>query len=307
MKWIKYQIAQSVIDEETILIEKKVGYSEANLAIAQSEAYNGNYAIEEDSESYNNEPLAIEFGGTGANNANDAANNLCEVGTWTPQFSVESPIFPVENAENSEINVTYRSQYGEYIRIGKLVNAYWYLSFIIESELAITGFTYNTKQSMPAAYGSQDYSYEATINNETYYLELTDTISAGSTITLNADSNGKPVTTNGVYVYTSQNEGTRLANTTLTFETVIGGKAIEGDILVKGFPYLFKNIVFPASYGIVTRLSIPNMETNKEYHWQGYKNTDYVKLCGKDAIYIEISDSNAGVCYLGGQITYTID
>ena len=76
MQWIKYQIVQSIIDEETILIEKKVGYSEANLAIAQAEAYNGEYTIEEDGIIINKKPIAIEFGGTGADNAADARIKL---------------------------------------------------------------------------------------------------------------------------------------------------------------------------------------------------------------------------------------
>lgn len=76
MQWIKYQIVQSIIDEETILIEKKVGYSEANLAIAQAEAYNGEYTIEEDGITINKKPIAIEFGGTGADNAEDALIKL---------------------------------------------------------------------------------------------------------------------------------------------------------------------------------------------------------------------------------------
>ena len=48
MKWIKYKIVQNVIDGENIYLEKKVGYNEANLAIAETEAYNAEYTIEED-------------------------------------------------------------------------------------------------------------------------------------------------------------------------------------------------------------------------------------------------------------------
>lgn len=50
MKWIKYKILQCIVDELPIFIEKKVGHSEENLTIAQSEAYNKEYTIEEDSE-----------------------------------------------------------------------------------------------------------------------------------------------------------------------------------------------------------------------------------------------------------------
>lgn len=65
MKWIKYQIVQSEIDGEVILITKKIGYSEANLAIAEAEAYNGEYEIVEE-EGPDIIPLAVELGGTGS-------------------------------------------------------------------------------------------------------------------------------------------------------------------------------------------------------------------------------------------------
>lgn len=48
MEWIKYQIEQSVINNQPVLIEKKIGYSAANLVIAEAEAYNGEYTIEDD-------------------------------------------------------------------------------------------------------------------------------------------------------------------------------------------------------------------------------------------------------------------
>lgn len=50
MQWIKYQIVQSVVGEETSFVTKKVSYSEDNLTIAKEEAYNGEYEIIEDSE-----------------------------------------------------------------------------------------------------------------------------------------------------------------------------------------------------------------------------------------------------------------
>lgn len=56
--------------------------------------------------------LGIAYGGTGATTANGAANNLCEVGTWTPTLINESGVAP-----------TYTTgwTYAVYIRIGKLV------------------------------------------------------------------------------------------------------------------------------------------------------------------------------------------
>lgn len=47
MKWIKYQIRQCVVGDVVILANKKIGYSEANLAIAEAEAYDG-YQIFDD-------------------------------------------------------------------------------------------------------------------------------------------------------------------------------------------------------------------------------------------------------------------
>lgn len=48
MKWIKYQIVQCTLGQDDVLLDKKVGYSDANLAIAQNEAYQGQYEIFED-------------------------------------------------------------------------------------------------------------------------------------------------------------------------------------------------------------------------------------------------------------------
>lgn len=75
MRWIKYQVLQSTIGEEIVLANKKVGYSDENLAIAQEEAYNG-YEIVDDSQSFEKEPLAIEFGGTEAKTAEGARKKL---------------------------------------------------------------------------------------------------------------------------------------------------------------------------------------------------------------------------------------
>lgn len=49
MRWIKYSISQGRNEEDTvILLEKTVGYNEANEEIAKRESYNGEYAIEDD-------------------------------------------------------------------------------------------------------------------------------------------------------------------------------------------------------------------------------------------------------------------
>ena len=74
MKWIKYQFVCN--EESEILLTKKIGYSEANLAIAKKEAYNGQYTIEEDSKQFEIVPLEISKGGTGAKTASEALAKL---------------------------------------------------------------------------------------------------------------------------------------------------------------------------------------------------------------------------------------
>lgn len=76
MKWIKYKVVQDTSGEEVICLTKKIGYNEANLAIAQAEAYNGEYTIEEDATTFEQNPLGVNFGGTGATTAAQARNNL---------------------------------------------------------------------------------------------------------------------------------------------------------------------------------------------------------------------------------------
>lgn len=66
MQWIKYKIICNA--DKNILLDKKLEYTEANLAIAKSEAYNG-YTIVEDETAFVNEPIDIERGGTGAASA----------------------------------------------------------------------------------------------------------------------------------------------------------------------------------------------------------------------------------------------
>lgn len=48
MKWIKYQVVQCSTASGNVLVNKKLGYNETNLAIAKNEAYNGSYQIVED-------------------------------------------------------------------------------------------------------------------------------------------------------------------------------------------------------------------------------------------------------------------
>ena len=90
MKWIKYKVVQSTIDDEVICIDKKIGYNEANLAIAQEEAYNGEYQITEDDETFEKEPLSVEFGGTGAITPEAARSNLGAIGVSDVVDNLES-------------------------------------------------------------------------------------------------------------------------------------------------------------------------------------------------------------------------
>ena len=48
MKYIHYQTQMSSEDEEVVLSDVKMNYSEPNLVIAKREAYNGEYTIEDD-------------------------------------------------------------------------------------------------------------------------------------------------------------------------------------------------------------------------------------------------------------------
>lgn len=74
MKWIEYQVLCN--ENKLIFINKKIEYTEANIAIAENEAYNGQYFITEDERKIERKPLEIEFGGTGAKSANDALVKL---------------------------------------------------------------------------------------------------------------------------------------------------------------------------------------------------------------------------------------
>lgn len=77
MLWICYKIVCGKSESgEDILLDKKIGYSAENLVIAEAEAYNGKYTTEEDSDSFDKEPLGIEFGGTNAKTAKEACKNI---------------------------------------------------------------------------------------------------------------------------------------------------------------------------------------------------------------------------------------
>lgn len=74
MQWIEYDYVCN--QGKGIVFHKKVEYNEVNLAVAKREAVNGAYFITEDEDAQARDPLAVEFGGTGARNVSDARKNL---------------------------------------------------------------------------------------------------------------------------------------------------------------------------------------------------------------------------------------
>lgn len=57
MKYLKYNILQSMLDGQTpILMLKRMNWSEANEEIAKKEAYNSDYTIEDDGTEEISEP-----------------------------------------------------------------------------------------------------------------------------------------------------------------------------------------------------------------------------------------------------------
>lgn len=99
MLWICYKIVCGKSESgEDILLDKKIGYSAENLVVAETEAYNGKYTTEEDSESFDKEPLGIEFGGTGAKTAKDACKNI---GAVQAPISTDSKGFIYQNSDGT--------------------------------------------------------------------------------------------------------------------------------------------------------------------------------------------------------------
>lgn len=108
MKWIKYKIVCNTVGEEVILLDKKVGYSEINLSIAKEEAYNNEYTIEDDTETYDKEPLEIKYGGTGANNAKDACKNIEAVPTPKNHYLKDGFVYLNESGATRFVNKLFK-------------------------------------------------------------------------------------------------------------------------------------------------------------------------------------------------------
>ena len=79
MKWIKYEyVCGTDSDGGEILAKKRVGYNESNLAIAEAEAYNGEYTIEDDGQTDSGESNLtgdVSMGGHKITNLGDAEND----------------------------------------------------------------------------------------------------------------------------------------------------------------------------------------------------------------------------------------
>lgn len=76
MRWIKYRVFQCVEDGENIFINKKLEHNNENIAIAMREAYAGEIEIIDDEAQFNEEPLAIELGGTGSKTVDEMIDNF---------------------------------------------------------------------------------------------------------------------------------------------------------------------------------------------------------------------------------------
>lgn len=74
MKWIKYEyVCGTDSDGGEILVKKRIGYNESNLAIAEAEAYNGEYTIEDDGQTDSSESSVTA-------NVNMAGNRITNLG-----------------------------------------------------------------------------------------------------------------------------------------------------------------------------------------------------------------------------------
>ena len=140
MKWIKYQYVCNILnegteDEEVILLDKKIGYSEANLVVAQKEAYNGQYEIVEDGETVKSNPLPIELGGTGATTKAGARQKLGIVDVFPEGFGIDGMIVLDEDFGEGfyiDSNMSY------VVKCGNQVNAFLYVTPVSDSVKAIS-------------------------------------------------------------------------------------------------------------------------------------------------------------------------
>lgn len=112
MKWIKYQIVQCTIGEEDVLLEKKVGYSEDNLAIAEEEAYNGEYEIVEDDKQ---EPIPVE-------NQELAEHMADETAHCTPVEQEALNMITVADDGYVDLSGLRKVTYVSVVRVGQTIN-----------------------------------------------------------------------------------------------------------------------------------------------------------------------------------------
>lgn len=155
MKWIKYQVVQDTIDGEVILLTKKIEHSEANLAIANEEAYDG-YEIIEDEKSFEEKPLSIELGGTGGKTAEEARRNLgaaataAYAGTFLANdWSGSAPFTQTVSMDNIlASDVPFADVYLADVEDGTaIIEAWGCIGRMSTSDGFVTGYCYEDKPS----------------------------------------------------------------------------------------------------------------------------------------------------------------
>ncbi len=152
MKWIKYQIVCNA--DKNILLNKKLEYTAANLAIAEDEAYDG-YTIEEDSIVFEKQPLAIGLGGTGASSAEEARANL----------GAEKSRTLVTGSGAITINVADYTEYqfgtvSSLTMIGAFVKAHGFVMFGSSAPaISVTGFVKSGGDDIAEAKASETWEF----------------------------------------------------------------------------------------------------------------------------------------------------
>lgn len=102
MKWIKYEYICGINPEDgsDVFAKKRIGYSEANLAIAQGEAYRGEYTIEEDGKEYPSSatiPADADMQGNKITNLGNAASDTDAVNLGQVKQIVKTATPEVDN------------------------------------------------------------------------------------------------------------------------------------------------------------------------------------------------------------------
>lgn len=112
MKWIKYEYICGVNPEDgsDVLAKKRIGYSEANLIIAQDEAYNGEYTIEDDGREYPSSatiPADANMQGNKITNLGDPVENTDAANLGSVKKEVTRRVDEVLAGADFETGVSY--------------------------------------------------------------------------------------------------------------------------------------------------------------------------------------------------------